>query len=209
MVEQEEVVRRPNLSVLAMVSFIASFMIARTFTTLRPNIVVIGGDFHIHHFWYGIALLAIGGWLGISYESYRINRLAAILFGAGGGVIGDEFGLLLTFGDYWTGVTYTLVIILLTFATALILVNKYSGAIKAEFSQIIEINASLYLGVFLMAVSMALIFQADNLMVMTISGLITILAFVIVLGYLIQRIRLRKHNNELPKSQRKPKRLLT
>jgi hypothetical protein len=89
MIMGEEIKEKPNLSIIALTSFIASFLIARIFTTLNPNIVLISVDYHIHHFWYGIALLAVGGWLGISYQSEKIDRLAAILFGAGGGLIGD------------------------------------------------------------------------------------------------------------------------
>jgi hypothetical protein len=91
--KKEKIQEKPNLSILALISFIASFTIARTFTTINPDTVLISGNYHIHHFWFGIAMLAIGGWLGISYTSERTDRLAAILFGAGGGLIGDEVGL--------------------------------------------------------------------------------------------------------------------
>ena len=77
-----------------------SFVMARLFTILNPNVVLVGGNFHIHHFWYGLALLSVGEWLGISYSGEEVDRLAAVLFGAGGGLIGDEIKLLLTFGDY-------------------------------------------------------------------------------------------------------------
>jgi hypothetical protein len=66
--EDTKIKRRPNLSVLALISFIASFAIARTFTTLSPKMVLLTGSLHIHHFWYGILMVAIGGWLGISYN---------------------------------------------------------------------------------------------------------------------------------------------
>jgi hypothetical protein len=42
-------------------------------------------------------MLAVGGWLGISYNNPRVDRVAAIIFGAGGGLIGDEAEILLTF----------------------------------------------------------------------------------------------------------------
>jgi len=107
MAMKEKIQEKPNLSILAMISFIVSFTIARTFTALNPDTVLIRGDYHIHHFWFGIAMLAIGGWIGISYHSERIDRLAAILFGAGGGLIGDEVGLLLTLSAhaYWAEIT--------------------------------------------------------------------------------------------------------
>ncbi|MGQ9530754.1 MAG: hypothetical protein ACUVTC_04895 [Candidatus Bathycorpusculaceae bacterium] len=182
---------------LALVSFIGSFIIARIFTTFNPNVVLISGDFHIHHFWYGLAMLAIGGWLGISYESERINRLAAILFGAGGGLIGDEVGLLLTLEseNYWAGMTYTIIITFLAFASILILLSKYSKLIRTEFTQFLRSNASLYFGVFLAVVSVAFILETKNFVIMTISSLVTFAACLIILAYFVQRIK-AKPNKE-------------
>ena len=39
-------------------------------------ISLISEGVHIHHFWYGLALIATGGWLGISYEGEHIHRVA-------------------------------------------------------------------------------------------------------------------------------------
>jgi hypothetical protein len=77
---------------------------------------LVGGGLHIHHFWFGIALLAVGGWLGISFNNKDIDMVAAIIYGVGGGLIVDEVGLLLTFGNYWSGLTWTLLIVLLSFS---------------------------------------------------------------------------------------------
>jgi len=192
MVEKEKLKEKPNLSMLAMVSFIASFIVTRIFTSLNPNTVLISGDYHVHHFWYGIAMLAIGGWIGISVENERLNRVAAILFGAGGGLIGDEIGLLLTFGNYWTEITYTFVIIFLTFASMLILLNKYHNLIRTEFTQFLRSNASLYFGVFLVAVSIAFILETDNTTIITVSSVLTIAACFIILAYFVQRIRTKR-----------------
>jgi len=184
---------KPNLSILALISFTASFMIARIFTTLYPNTVLVGGGIHIHHFWYGLAMLAIGGWLGISIENERINRVAAILFGAGGGLIGDEVGLLLTLESesYWAEITYTFVIMFLTFTSTLILLNKYSKIIRTEFTQFLGSNASLYFGVFLAAVSAAFISETENITVIVISSFLAAIACIIIIAYFIQRIRIR------------------
>ena len=192
MATKERIQEKPNLSILAMISFIASFIVTRIFTTLNPNTVLISGDYHVHHFWYGIAMLAIGGWIGISVENERLNRVAAILFGAGGGLIGDEIGLLLTFGNYWTEITYTFVIIFLTFASMLILLNKYRKLIRTEFTQFLRSNASLYFGVFLAAVSIAFILETDNATIITVSSALTIAACFIILAYFVQRIRTKR-----------------
>jgi hypothetical protein len=190
----EKTKTKPNLSLLALVSFIGSFIIARTFTTFNPNFVLISGDLHIHHFWYGLAMLAIGGWLGISYESERIIRLAAILFGAGGGLIGDEVGLLLTLEseNYWAGITYTIIIMFLASASILILLVRYSRLIRMEFTQFLRSNASLYFGVFLAAVSVAFILETGNIIVITVSSILTLAACLIILAYFVQKIKTRR-----------------
>jgi len=189
--QTERIKERPNLSMLALISFIASFAVARTFTTLYPDIYLTGAGHHIHHFWYGLAMLAVGGWLGINYENERINRLAAILFGAGGGIIGDEVGLLLTFGDYWTEITYTFVIVFLTLISIAILFTRYSKIIRREFSEFLRSNASLYVGVFLVSISIAFILETDNLIVISVSSALTITACIIILIYFVQRITTR------------------
>jgi hypothetical protein len=195
MAVEEKIQRRPNLSVLALVSFVASFIVARTFTILSPATVLLTGGYHIHHYWYGLAMLVIGGWLGISYQSERIDRLAAILFGAGGGLIGDEVGLLLTMENYWTEITYTLVIIFLTFVSILILFMKYSRAIRTEFAEFIRSNASLYFGFFLALISVALFLNgilSQYTLLIAISGMLTVTACVIIVAYFLQHLRTRQ-----------------
>jgi hypothetical protein len=188
---QEKIQEKPNLSILAMVSFIASFIVARAFAMLNPDIVLVRGGYHIHHFWYGIALLAIGGWLGISYTSERTDRIAAILFGAGGGLIGDEAGLLLTLENYWAEVTYTFIVIVITFASMVVLISRYHDAIRTEFTKFIRSNASLYLGVFVAVVSTVFVLTSNSTII-TVASALTIIACVIILAYFIQRI-LTKH----------------
>jgi len=193
--EEEKIKRRPNLSVLALVSFIASFAIARTFTTLNPNVIALTGDFHIHHFWYGIIMMAIGGWLGISYNDERVNRLAAVLFGAGGGLIGDEAGLLLTFKDYWAAPTYTVITIFLALVSILLLIAKYSKTIITEFTGFARTNASLYFGVFLLTISIALMTDTNNLIIFAAFSASAAVACAIILSYFAQRI-IRKRRNQ-------------
>jgi hypothetical protein len=188
---EEKPVRRANLSLLALISFVASFVMARAFTAISPDVVLIGNGFHIHHFWYGIMMLAIGGWLGISYTEERIDRLAAVIYGAGGGLIGDEVGLLLTFGNYWTGLTYTIIVIFLAFASTFILFRRYSKAILAEIGGFTRSKASFYFGVILAAVSFAFI-TTNNFLVTSVSVVTTIVACIIIVAYIAQRIVARR-----------------
>jgi hypothetical protein len=184
---------KPNLSMVALLSFIEAFTVARIFTIVYPEVVWRIGGFHIHHFWYGLVLLAVGGWLGISVESERASRVAAILFGTGGGLIVDEAGVLLTLSapGYWEEFTYTFVIVLLTVVSMLILLVRYSKVISTEFTQFLRSNASLYIGIFLAAVSAAFILT-NNLIITTASSVTTLIAIVLILAYFIHRLRAKR-----------------
>jgi hypothetical protein len=191
--EIEKIERRPNLSAVALVSFALSFAVARTFTTLSPNVILSPSGFHVHHFWYGILMLAVGGWLGISYNDPGVDRIAAIIFGAGGGLICDEAGILLTLQseNYWAGISYTFVIIFLALGSILVLLTRYSRAILKEFKEFSSSRGGFYLAVFLAAISTAFLIDTANPIVIAVTSLLTIVAWVTILTFLIQRIRVR------------------
>ncbi|MGA3192129.1 MAG: hypothetical protein ABSD73_06405 [Candidatus Bathyarchaeia archaeon] len=187
----EKIERRPDLSVVALVSFALSFAAARTFTALSPKVILSPSGLHVHHFWFGIVMLAVGGWLGISYNDPRVNRFAAVIFGAGGGLIGDEAGVLLTLesNNYWAGASYTFVIIFLASASILVLLSKYSREVLKEFKGFSGSRGGFYLAVFLAAISTAFLIDTDDPRVIAVTSLLTIVAWVTILAYLIQRIR--------------------
>jgi len=85
--------------------FLTGFFGARLFAVQNPNVVVVQGGIHFHHFWYGLGMVTLAGWLGIAFNRPRLVRIYAIIFGLGAGLIGDEVGLLLTFGDYQSSLT--------------------------------------------------------------------------------------------------------
>src|SRR5205823_13601229 len=68
---------RPALSFIGLLSFITSFFGSRLFATLNPTIVIQQQGIHFHHFWYGIALMGIAGWLAITWKSERLDRATA------------------------------------------------------------------------------------------------------------------------------------
>lgn len=199
--EEHKIRRRPtlpNLTVLALVSFIASFAVARVFSSLFPTTRLLAGGFHIHHFWYGIVMLAIGGWLGISYDDERMDRIAVIIFGIGGGLIGDEVGLLLTdMQDYWTVMTYTFLTVFVALISVLILTLKYSNVILGELKDFTRTKASLFVGVFLVIISVAFMTDVDNLIVVGAFGIVASVASVIILTFLVQRlVELHRRNRK-------------
>ena len=118
--------------------------------------------------------------------------MAAILFGAGGGLVADEVGLLLTFRNYWTSITYTLVIILVMLAIMLILITTYWRVIREEFTEFSKSSVGLYSGIFLAVISIAFLIDTRNAMVITAFGLLTIVACVIILAYFVQLVRRKR-----------------
>jgi hypothetical protein len=182
---------KPNLSFLMLAFFLASFAIARLFTAFFPLGRLMVSGYHVHHFWYGLALLVIGGWLGINYRDDQTERIAAILFGIGGGLIGDEIGLLLTFGNYYSEVTYTFVIGLLAFAFMLTLFRRHGQTIIIELYGFFRANVDFYVGLFLAVVSSAFLLQSDNTVVIVLSSIALIAALILVLNRIARYLRAR------------------
>ena len=180
---------RANLATIALLSFIFSFIAARLFTTFFPSVVLINNGIHIHHFWFGIILVAIGGWLGISNDDKEINRVAAIFYGAGGGLIVDEVGLLLTFDNYWTSLTYSFLIVFLAIIIVLMFFYRYRLAILGEIAEFTTSKVSLYLGIFLAAVSVGFIIQTDNFFVAVLASIVVIISVIVVAVFLIKKLK--------------------
>lgn len=116
--------KRRSLSFIAITTFFFSFLTARLWVVFtRADIPVYGasanyfgrniviGGIHVHHFMYGIVLLCVGGWIALVSEEYNLRKLAAVLYGAGLGFFIDEVGFLLTWGEYWSSLTYAVILL--------------------------------------------------------------------------------------------------
>ena len=145
-------VQRPHkhsLSFLATLAFTAGFFGARLFHTVFPDTMVFIGGFHFHHFWYGIALTTLAGWLGIAYNSERWNRTYAVLFGLGLGFIGDEVGLLLTFGNYFSPLTFDFFVVAICFIVLVSLLVRYGKEVEDDVLRLGVRERLTHIGIFL------------------------------------------------------------
>ena len=147
---------RPALSFIGLLSFITSFFGSRLFATLNPTIVIQQQGIHFHHFWYGIALMGIAGWLAITWKSERLDRAYAVMYGLGAGFIGDEVGLLLTLGNYQSELTYDFFIGAISASTLLLLVIRYRVVLKKEVLYLMTREGLALLGVFVTGFSFIL-----------------------------------------------------
>ncbi len=101
---------RENALLNLLVSFVTTFLVVRTVTTLlrqRPSVGPFRslklGRRHIHHFVPGIVLGFSAGGAAIVTRNPRVERWMAVPFGAGMGLTLDESALLLELDDvYWS-----------------------------------------------------------------------------------------------------------
>lgn len=98
---------------------------------IGSNIILFG--YHIHHFYFGILLLCVAGWLAIVGSQHFSLTYAAILYGAGLGLFLDEIGLLLTWGDYYSNLTYVWVLLTLGLFMNIIFFDDFWRRTKKSF----------------------------------------------------------------------------
>ena len=159
--EVRRTVFRHGLAFYGTVSFVAAFFGARLFATLNPTVTVVRGGIHFHHFWYGLAMVVSTGWLGISLSNERLSRNLAIVFGLGSGLIGDEVGLFLTFGDYTSNLTEIFFVGAIAFIILVTLLSRGRAHIEKEVINISRRERLTQIGVFLGAFSV-IFFAVDN-----------------------------------------------
>ncbi len=93
------------------------------------------------------------GWLGISLSNERLSRNLAIVFGLGAGLIGDEVGLLLTFGDYTSNLTEIFFVGAIAFIILVTLLLKGGKHIEKEVINLSREERLTQIGVFVGAFS--------------------------------------------------------
>ena len=104
---------RRRASIRMLLAFVVTFALVRLLTyAIHENVgpfhdVTLGGSggsgsLHIHHYIWGLLLIAVCGFLALSLEAARWHPLLAIPFGIGLALVLDEFALLLELKDvYW------------------------------------------------------------------------------------------------------------
>jgi hypothetical protein len=142
-----------GLTFLALLSFTVAFFTARIFTTIHPDTVVVSGGIHFHHFWYGLAMVVAAGWLGIAFNHPAWRRVYAVVFGFGGGLIGDEVGLLLTFGDYYSQLTYVFFIGLICLVTLSLLLARFRADLERDLVGMESGEATVHVGLMIACAS--------------------------------------------------------
>lgn len=81
------------------VSFLLTFGISRLFNYLFPDLFLVVGGVHVHHFAYGFFVLAASGYLALIFDKPEEKYLVSLFHGFGLGLALDEFGMWLRLKD--------------------------------------------------------------------------------------------------------------
>ena len=113
-----------------LVGFLPTFLIARFLVYSVPNIFLVVHGVHVHHFTYGVIILAVVGFISL-VSPYRFQRWLAVLYGLGLALAFDEFGMWLRLtSNYNITQSEFVMVAILAF---LIIVVYLAGIIKRAF----------------------------------------------------------------------------
>jgi len=79
---------------IVLIAFLCSFVGARLYSLYIVSSIYFHG-YHIHHFYFGMLFLSVGGVIGILSVHRKFLQIAGALIGIGIGLFADEIGLLL------------------------------------------------------------------------------------------------------------------
>ena len=154
---------RHGLTFYGTFGFVFGFFGARLFATLNPTVTLVDSHsgIHFHHFWYGLVLIIASGWLGIATIEDHLQRNLALVFGLGVGLVGDEVGLLLTFGDYRSELTLWFFVGAVGFISLISLLLGFRKQIEHDVINVSGRQRIVQAGVVIVCLS-AIFFEYDN-----------------------------------------------
>lgn len=98
---------RKEVNFWILIFFILTFAAARLIVYFLPGVYLSVKEIHIHHFSYGIFILAIVGFLALNDVHHRKRRVYGSLYGVGLALAMDEFGIWISLNDnYWVRHSY-------------------------------------------------------------------------------------------------------
>lgn len=130
-------------------SFLVTFAVARLFVYLvlghlLPNFFLTIRGVHIHHFTYGVFILAGVGLFALLRRpdvATRLYHAMTMIYGIGLGLTFDEFGMWIRLkDDYWVRQSYDAIIIV-----TLVLLNlAFYRSVKSWFRELVVWGKSLF-----------------------------------------------------------------
>ena len=85
--------RRKHMPFWMLIGFLPTYIIARLTVSTDPHLFLDVHGVHVHHFIYGIIVLAIVGFVAIAWPHLRMRAWLAVAYGIGLALSFDEFGM--------------------------------------------------------------------------------------------------------------------
>jgi hypothetical protein len=85
--------RRRRAPFWMLVGFLPTYIIARFIVRSDPSLSLHVNSVHVHHFTYGIIVLAVVGFLSMVLPQAKTQHWLAVLYGIGLALCFDEFGM--------------------------------------------------------------------------------------------------------------------
>jgi hypothetical protein len=126
--------RSRDIDFWILISFLPTFLIARLLVYANPHLFLNIRGTHVHHYTYGIILLALAGLISLNVKETKWKVPVAVMYGVGLALSFDEFGMWLHLeDDYWVRQSYDAIIIISTLLIGIIyfsyfwakLINKH------------------------------------------------------------------------------------
>lgn len=95
---------------------------------IGTNIILFG--YHIHHFYIGITMICIAGWFALIGSTTFTRKQLAAIYGFGLGLFFDEIGLLLTWGDYYSQLSWLLTLFLAAIFLNIVFFHDFWVSVK-------------------------------------------------------------------------------
>ncbi|MEI6221362.1 MAG: hypothetical protein WCP97_01215 [bacterium] len=118
--------RKKKTTFWVLASFLPTFVFTRLLVYTQPWLFVMIRGTHIHHFTWGIIILAISGYLALLNHEPRFQARIALLYGCGLALAFDEFGMWLQLrDDYWVRQSYDAITIITAFLVAIVYFSDF------------------------------------------------------------------------------------
>lgn len=112
-----------------LIGFLPTFVIARWIVRHDPSLFLHVNGTHLHHFIYGLILIAVVGYIGLVYPQ-RWQRTLSLIYGIGLALVADEFGIWVKLNSYYYGnLSYDAVFAVAVFLVAVVYFADFGRAV--------------------------------------------------------------------------------
>lgn len=132
--------RRREVSFWVLAGFVPTFLFARSTVYLDPDLFLNLRGVHIHHFTYGIFLLAAVGYVALAYPD-KPRRFLAFIYGIGLALAADEFGMWLRLQDnYYARHSYDAVLAIGAFLISVVYFADFWSLIFRHLRRLLRLR---------------------------------------------------------------------